>query len=60
MIDEVRKERSPGIKLLLAILIAFVPLIPLKVLGQRVRCQGCGTELSPSVLTTHGIEQSVR
>jgi hypothetical protein len=38
----------------------FVPLIPLKVLGRHVRCQGCGTELDPSVLATHGIEQSTR
>jgi hypothetical protein len=38
----------------------FVPLVPLKVLGRQVRCQGCGTELAPEVLTTHGIEQAVR
>lgn len=38
----------------------FVPVVPLKVLGRQVRCQGCGTELSPSVLTTHGIEQAAR
>lgn len=38
----------------------FVPLIPLKVLGTQVHCQGCGTELAPAVLATHGIEQSIR
>jgi hypothetical protein len=38
----------------------FVPLIPSKVLGRQVRCQGCGTELGPGVLATHGIEQTVR
>jgi hypothetical protein len=38
----------------------FVPVIPLKRLGRQVRCQGCGTALPPSVLATHGIEQSLR
>ncbi len=38
----------------------FIPLVPLKRLGRQVRCQGCGTELDPGVLATHGIERSDR